>query len=129
MYLVDAGCSDTQLCPTLCDPVDCSPPGPSVHGDSPGKNTGVGWHALLQGIFPTQGSNTGLPHCRQILYHLSHQGRYSGTNQEVEDRFLLSEKPPDLAAGTFPLGFASGTSGKESARQCRRCKRRGSIPG
>ena len=38
-----------------------------------GKNTGVGCHALLQGIFPTQGSNSGLPHCRQILYCLSHQ--------------------------------------------------------
>ena len=39
-------------CPTLCDPMDCSPPGSSVH--SPGKNTGVGCHALLQGIFPTR---------------------------------------------------------------------------
>ena len=43
----------------------CSQPGSSVHGDSPGKNTGVGCHALLQGIFPTQGSNPGLPHCRR----------------------------------------------------------------
>ena len=42
-----------QLCPTLCSPMDCSPPGSSVHGDSPGKNTGVGCHALLQGIFLT----------------------------------------------------------------------------
>ena len=50
-----------QACPTLCDPLDCSPPGPSVHGDSPGKNTGVGCHALLQGIFQTQGSNLRLP--------------------------------------------------------------------
>ena len=48
-------------------------PGSPVHGDSPGKNTIVGYHALLQGIFPTQGSNTGFPHCRQILYQLSHQ--------------------------------------------------------
>ena len=39
-----------------------------------GKNTGVAWDALLQRIFPTQGSNPDLPHCRQILYHLSHQG-------------------------------------------------------
>ena len=39
--------------------------------DSPGKNTGVGCHALLQGIFPTQGLNLGLLHCKQILYHLS----------------------------------------------------------
>ena len=67
-------CSVAQLCPTLCDPMDCSPPGSSVHGDSPGKNIGVGCLALLQGIFPTQGLNPGLLHCRWILYHLSHQG-------------------------------------------------------
>ena len=43
-----------QLCPTLCDPMDYSPPGSSVLGDSLGKNIGVSCHALLQGIFPTQ---------------------------------------------------------------------------
>ena len=43
-----------QSCPTLCDPMDCSPPGSSIHGDSPGKNTGVGCHALLQQINQTQ---------------------------------------------------------------------------
>ena len=69
LYLV------AQLCPTLCNPMDYSPPGSSVHGDSPGKNTGVGCHALLQGIFPTQGSNPGLPHCWWILYCLNHEGR------------------------------------------------------
>ena len=42
--------------------------------NSPGQNTGVGSHSLLQGIFPTQGLNPGLPHCRQILYQLSHKG-------------------------------------------------------
>ena len=42
--------------------------------NSPGQNTGVGSLSLLQGIFPTQGSNPGLQHCRQILYQLSHQG-------------------------------------------------------
>ena len=47
-------CLVAQLCLILCDPVDCSPPGSSVLGDSPGKNTGVGCHALLQGIFPTR---------------------------------------------------------------------------
>ena len=67
-------CLVTQLCLTLCDPKDCSPPASAVHGDSSGKNNGVGCHALLKGIFPTQGSNPGLAHCRQILYHLSHQG-------------------------------------------------------
>ena len=50
-------CLVTQSCPTLCDPMDCSPPGSFVYGDSPGKNTGVGCHALLQGIFPSQGWN------------------------------------------------------------------------
>ena len=63
-----------QSCLTLCDPMDCSLPGSSVYGDSPGKNTGVGCHALLQGIFPTQESNQGVLHCRQILYQLSYQG-------------------------------------------------------
>ena len=48
--------------------MDCSLWGSSVHGDSPGKNIGVGCHALLQGIFPTQESNPGLPHCWRILY-------------------------------------------------------------
>ena len=57
--------------------MDYSLPGSSVLGDSPGKNTGVGCHDLLQGIFPTQGLNPGLPHCRQILYHLSYQGNQS----------------------------------------------------
>ena len=46
-------CAQTYL--TLCDPMDCSPPGSSVHGDSPGKNTGVGCHALLQGNLPDTG--------------------------------------------------------------------------
>ena len=56
-----------KSCPTLATPwtialqVLCP-------WDSPGKNTGVGCHFLLQGIFPTQGSNPGLLHCRQILY-------------------------------------------------------------
>ena len=137
-------CSVTQLCPTLCDPMDCNParllcpwnfPGknigtvaipsprdlshpeiepespacPELAGrflttsttweakstikwkllslvrlfvtpwtnspwNSPGQNTGVGSLSLLQGIFPTQGSNAGLPHCRWILYQLSHKG-------------------------------------------------------
>ena len=61
----------------FCDPMGCSPPGSSVHGDSPGKNTRVGCRALLQGIFPTQESNPHLQcllHCRQVLYPRSHLG-------------------------------------------------------
>ena len=57
-----------------CYSMDCSPPGFSVPEASPGKNTGVTCHPLLQGIFPTQGSNSGPLHCRQILYQLSHKG-------------------------------------------------------
>ena len=54
---------------TLCDPRDCSLPGSSVHGISSGKNTGVGCHFFLQGIFQTQRLNPHLLLGRQILYH------------------------------------------------------------
>ena len=56
-----------QLCPTLCNPMDCP-------WNSPGQNTGVVSLSLHQGSFPTQGLNPGHPHCRQILYQLSHKG-------------------------------------------------------
>ena len=75
-------CLVTQSCPTLWNLMDCSPLGSSVHGDSPGKNIGVGCHALLQGIFPTQGSN---PHllrllcCRWILYPWATRKKESGS--------------------------------------------------
>ena len=64
------------LCPTLSDPLDYSPARLLCPWDSPGKNTGVGCHSPLQGIFPTQGSSQHLLHCRQTLYQLSHQGIY-----------------------------------------------------
>ena len=84
----------TQSCPTLCNPLDCSPPGSSVHGDSPGQNSGVGCHFLLQGIVPTQGWNPGLLHCRQILYHLSHQG--SPLNKMPDPKTKLLTQVPVL---------------------------------
>ena len=59
-----------QLCLTLCNFMDrllCP-------WDLPGKNTGMGSHSLLQDIFLIQGSNLGFLHCRQMLYHLRHQG-------------------------------------------------------
>ena len=63
----------SQLCWTPCDPVDCSLPGSSVHGILQARI--LEWAAIfLQGIFPTQELNLGLLHCRQILYHLGHQG-------------------------------------------------------
>ena len=67
----------SQLCPTLCDSMDCSPPGFSIHGDSQYKNTGVGCQVPLQGIFPSQGLNPGLPLCGWILFQLNHQGSWS----------------------------------------------------
>ena len=51
----------TQSCSTLCDPMNCSPQGFSVHGDSPDKNTGMGCHALLQGNLPEPGIKDGSP--------------------------------------------------------------------
>ena len=54
-------CLVAQSCLILCSSMDCSPPGSTIHGDSLGKNTRVGCHALLQGVFPTQGWNPGLP--------------------------------------------------------------------
>ena len=59
----------TQSCPTLCDLMDYYSP-----WNSPGHNTGVGSLSLFQGIFPIQGSKASLPHCRRILYQLSHKG-------------------------------------------------------
>ena len=67
-------CAYLLWCLTLCDSMDYKQPGSFVHRDSPGKNTGMGCHALLQGIFPTQGLNPGLLHCRWIIYQLNHKG-------------------------------------------------------
>ena len=67
-------CLAAQSCPTVCDPVDCRPPGSSVYGDSPGNNTRVGCHALPWGIFPPQASNPGLPIAGGFFNCLSHQG-------------------------------------------------------
>ena len=68
----DAKVKVTQSCPTLCNPIDCSPARLLCPWDFPGKNTGVGGHSLLQGIFQTQGLNRGLLHCRWIFHYLSH---------------------------------------------------------
>ena len=69
-----------------------SPPGSSVHGDSPGKNTREGRHALLQGIFPTQGSNPGLPHYRKILHCLSHRGSSTTIDIPTQKKDSLSSR-------------------------------------
>ena len=64
-------------CKTLCDPMDYSPARLLCPRNSPVKSTRADCHTLLQGIFPTQRWNTSLLHCRQSLYHLSPQSRYS----------------------------------------------------
>ena len=64
--------SESESCSVLSDSL--WPQGLYSPWNSPGQNTGVGSRSFLQGIFLTQGSNPGLPHCRQILYQLSHKG-------------------------------------------------------
>ena len=125
-----------KSCPTLCDPVDSSPPGSSIHGISQARilewvaasfsrgpswprdwtctscvfctdrwtlyhcnlwearfqNTQAGCHFLFQGIFPTQESNPGLPHCRRILYQLSHKGSPLLNWEENIFLYLLSKE-------------------------------------
>ena len=77
-YLVSVQVLVAQSRPTLCDTMDYSLPGASVHELFQARTLGVGCHSLLQGIFLTQGLNPGLLHCRQILCSVSHQGRPTG---------------------------------------------------
>ena len=94
-------CAKLEWCLTLCDPMNCSPPGSSVYGDSPGQNTGVGCHALLQGIFPIQRSNPGLPRCMQIFYRLSHQGSPSSLRAKNNlSHYHASDRTPHMEAHT-----------------------------
>ena len=108
--------------------MDCSLPDPCLW-DSLGKNTGVGRHSLLQGIFPTQESSQGLLHCRWILYQLSFQG----SPQELQCR----RSQFDSWSGRFPwrrdrlptpvsLSFPGGSDSKEFACNAGDS---GSIPG
>ena len=75
-----------------------------------GKSTGVGCHFLLQGIFPTQGLNLGLPHCRQTLYHLSHQGTPSVTQMELKNVMLhkISRQPSSCRLTPFTRRSRNG---------------------
>ena len=84
--------------------------------NSPGQNTGVGSLSLLQGIFPTQGSNLGLPHCRRILYQLSHQGRLMGLikGREYPGRCCKAEvpNPQDLMSDDVRWSWCDNTRHK-----------------
>ena len=126
---MDRHVKSLQSCPTLCNPIDCSLPGSSVHGilqarilewvaiscsksesescsvmsdslrphglyiprTSSGQNAGVGSCSQPQGIFPTQGSNSGLSHCRWILNQLSHKGIRPGVPQLYHLILLTSD--------------------------------------
>ena len=83
--------SCSVVCLILCDFMDCSLSG-SCPWDSPGKNTGVGCHSLLQGTFLTQGLNPVLLYYRRILYHLSHQGSPSTCNEYTKKKKLLTRQ-------------------------------------
>ena len=86
---------------TLCNPMGCMCPTRLLcPWHSPGKNTEVGSHSILEGIFPTKGSNPGLPHCRQILHHLSHLGSptqkpfpiwWQGHQQKIQPAFYQDD--------------------------------------
>ena len=120
------------LCLTLWDPVECS----LCPWNSPGKDTRVGSHSLLQGISPTQGLNLGLPHCRQILYRLSHQGSLKavkGASQGInvwssKEGAHLEEGPTTQAWGSDLRGIPQSlqrcfsqnwpTAGDQEATHC-----------
>ena len=91
-YSTSSVCLVTQLCLTLCYPMDCSLTGSSVLGGSPDKNTTVGCHALLQGIFLTKGSNLHLLHWQASSLQLSHLGspknRISAFIKEILESLL-----------------------------------------
>ena len=80
--------------------------------NSPGQNTGVGSLSILQGIFPTQGSNPGLPHCRWILYQLSHKGSPRILEWVASPFSSRSSRPrnctgsPALQADSLPTGLS-----------------------
>ena len=80
---------------------------------SPGKNTGVGCHFLLQGIFPTQGSNPGLLHCRQTLYHLSYQGSLA----YIESMSVVSGEKATVSRCLSQNNHKDRTGGLSALRQ------------
>ena len=85
-----------QLCPNLCDPMDCI-----VHGTLQARI--LECVIVVQGIVPTQGSNLSLPHCRQIVYHLSHQGKGRKKWSEVAQLCLTLCDPMDCSLPGSPV--------------------------
>ena len=137
--------SVTQLCLTLWDPMDCGPPGSSVHGIFSSKNTGVGCHFLLQGIFPIQGSNIVpiqrllcLLYCTESLgKHRPHLGADNSQGMLNATREQNIGYQQTLDGGEVPRGpltcltpYLSGVrEGEEGARRLPRKGRYGASPG
>ena len=90
----------------LCSPVDCSPPGSSVHGDSPGKNFGMGYHALLQGIFATPGWQV------HLLYLLHWQVGSLPQASPGKPDFLLNPLPVVTHMILSSCVLSTGTEGR-----------------
>ena len=84
--------NNLRSCSHLCDPKDCSLPGSSIRGILQERTLEWIPTSLLQGIFLTQGLNPGLLHCRQFVYHLSHQGRSSHTS--AQEKFQILKMQP-----------------------------------
>ena len=106
----DGSCVFARSYLILCDPMDSSPPGSSVHGIFPGKNAGVVCHFWLQGIFPTQRSS---PRLRQILYHCTTWEVLGGLS---DNQILIRIKRSSLA-GIYTGNFPRIYTGKLRANQ------------
>ena len=103
-----------QTCLTL-QPHELQPTKLLCPWSSLGKNTGLGCHSLLQGIFPAQGSNLGLLHCRRILYHLSHKGNLTSfigkiSKEMIQMNLLIKQNETDL---DNELMIARGKDGEQ----------------
>ena len=124
--------SESESCSAVSD--SFWPHGLDSPWNSPGQNTGVGSLSLLQGIFPTQGSNPGLLQCRRILYQLSHKGS-PRTLQCIAYPFSSGSLGPRnwtgvscIAGDSLPTELSGMPGGKEPTCQCRRPKRCGFSP-
>ena len=126
MLTLCAVCLVTQSCPTLCNPMGCSPPGSSAHGIPPGENTGGSCHFLLPGILEAQGSNLSLLHWQMDSLILAPPGKPSGA--PICPPMESGEMAPYTTRGEFILGSVSGLNTimrvflRERERQGRWCQ-------
>ena len=105
-------CVCSQSCLTLCDPIECSPLGSSVHEIFQAWNTGAGCHFHLQGIFPTQGLNPCLCICKQILYHCAiwevHTHTYTHINRHLHKQTCILHRQLKSPRGECGGKWAEG---------------------